>query len=81
MSTPWLIAAALSFLLTASMSAAPGSKAEGQTHSNSLSTARKAIKATIEGYRLPWLANDSKVVLRTFTDDAVVLPAPKFALS
>ena len=34
-----------------------------------------AIKATIEAYRKAWLANDSKAVLATFTDDAVLLPA------
>ena len=35
----------------------------------------KAIKATIESYRMAWLRNDSKAVLATFTDDAVLLPA------
>lgn len=35
----------------------------------------KAIKATIEAYRKAWLANDTKGVLKTFTDDAVLLPA------
>jgi uncharacterized protein (TIGR02246 family) len=35
----------------------------------------KAIKAVIEGYRAAWLANDEKGVLKTFTDDAVLLPA------
>jgi uncharacterized protein (TIGR02246 family) len=34
-----------------------------------------AIKATIEAYRATWLANDAKGVLKTFTDDAVLLPA------
>lgn len=34
-----------------------------------------AIKATIEAYRTCWLANDAKGVLKTFTDDAVLLPA------
>jgi uncharacterized protein (TIGR02246 family) len=35
----------------------------------------KAITATIEAYRSAWLANDNKGVLKTFTDDAVLLPA------
>ncbi|HKD13068.1 MAG TPA: SgcJ/EcaC family oxidoreductase, partial [Candidatus Angelobacter sp.] len=35
----------------------------------------KAIKATIEAYRTAWLENDAKRVLKTFTDDAVLLPA------
>jgi uncharacterized protein (TIGR02246 family) len=35
----------------------------------------KAITATIEQYRAAWLTNDSKGVLRTFTDHAVLLPA------
>ncbi|PYV99192.1 MAG: hypothetical protein DMG89_08915 [Acidobacteria bacterium] len=34
-----------------------------------------AIRATIEAYRTAWLANDAKGVLKTFTDDAVLLPA------
>jgi uncharacterized protein (TIGR02246 family) len=36
---------------------------------------QKAIKATVEAYRVAWLANDAKGVLKTFTDDAVLLPA------
>jgi uncharacterized protein (TIGR02246 family) len=35
----------------------------------------KAIRATIERYRTAWLTNDPTGVLRTFTDDAVLLPA------
>src|SRR5215475_8634754 len=35
----------------------------------------RAIKATIEAYRTAWLKNDAKGVLKTFTDDAVLLPA------
>jgi len=67
-----LIAATLGFLLTASVSAASGSKTEaGKLTPDD----EKAIRATIEAYRTAWLANDSKAVLRTFTDDAVVLPA------
>ena len=34
-----------------------------------------AIKATIDAYRTAWLSNDAKGVLKTFTDDAVLLPA------
>jgi uncharacterized protein (TIGR02246 family) len=70
--TRCLIAVAASLLLTASLSAASGS----QTEAGKLTLdEEKAIKATIEAYRTAWLANDSKAVLRTFTDDAVVLPA------
>ncbi|HZQ69093.1 MAG TPA: SgcJ/EcaC family oxidoreductase [Terriglobales bacterium] len=35
----------------------------------------KEIRATIEAYRTAWLTNDSRGVLKTFTDDAVLLPA------
>jgi len=35
----------------------------------------KAIRATIEAYRSAWLANDAQGVLKTFTNDAVLLPA------
>jgi len=35
----------------------------------------RSIKATIEAYRTAWLANDQRGVLRTFTDDAVLMPA------
>ena len=35
----------------------------------------RAIRATIEAYRSAWLANDPKGVLRTFTEDAVLMPA------
>lgn len=34
-----------------------------------------SIRATIEAYRAKWLANDSKGVLKLFTDEAVLLPA------
>jgi uncharacterized protein (TIGR02246 family) len=64
--------AALGFLLTTSLSAASGSKTEpGKLTLDD----EKAIRATIEAYRTAWLANDGKAVLRTFTDDAVVLPS------
>jgi len=67
-----LIAAALGFLLTANLSADSGSKTEpGKLTLDD----EKAIRATIEAYRTAWLANDSKAVLSTFTDDAVVMPA------
>lgn len=35
----------------------------------------KAIKATIEAYRAAWLANNAQGVLKTFSDDAVLMPA------
>ncbi len=35
----------------------------------------RAIKATIEAYRTAWLANDEKGVLKTFTSDAILMPA------
>jgi hypothetical protein len=61
--------AALGFLVTASLSAASGSRTDpGKLTLDE----EKAIRATIEAYRTAWLANDSKAVLRTFTDDAVV---------
>jgi len=70
--TTRFLIAALGFLLTASLSTASGSKTEpGKLTLDE----EKAIKAMIEAYRSAWLANDSKAVLRAFTDDAVVLPA------
>ena len=33
-----------------------------------------AVKAVIERYRTSWLADDAEGVLKTFTDDAVLLP-------
>ena len=35
----------------------------------------QAIRATIEAYRKAWLENDNTGVLRTFTDDAILMPA------
>jgi uncharacterized protein (TIGR02246 family) len=35
----------------------------------------QAIRTTIEAYRTAWLANDAKQVLKTFTEDAVLMPA------
>ncbi len=35
----------------------------------------RAIKATIRTYRSTWLSNDAAGVMRTFADDAVLLPA------
>ena len=58
-------------LLVAAVSAWQPGKPE-----NKLTPAdEKAIRATIEAYRTAWLANDSKGVLKTFTDDAVLQPA------
>lgn len=69
----WRVAAFISlFLLTAGSSAAFGSSEQ----QNKLTAAdERAISATIEAYRTAWLANDAKGVLKTFTDDAVLLPA------
>jgi uncharacterized protein (TIGR02246 family) len=70
--TRWLTAALVSLSLVVGPCAASGSK--NQPHG--LSPADKnAIKTTIEAYRTAWLANDAKGVLKTFTDDAVLLPA------
>jgi len=35
----------------------------------------QAIRATIQAYRKAWLENDNQGVLRTFTDDAILMPA------
>jgi len=46
------------------------------TPESSLSAEDKnAIRTTIERYRTAWLANDAVGVLKTFTEDAVLLPA------
>jgi uncharacterized protein (TIGR02246 family) len=70
--TLWLAAPVMSLLFLVSPSSASGSKDQvgGLTPED-----EKAIKATIEQYRAAWLSNNSKGVLRTFTDDAVLLPA------
>lgn len=70
--TRWLAAILINFLFVAGTSAASGSKGQltGLTTDD-----ENAIKATIEAYRTAWLANDAKGVLKTFTDDAVLLPA------
>lgn len=36
---------------------------------------RSAIRAVVEEYRTAWLRGDSQGVLKTFADDAVLLPA------
>ena len=49
---------------------------EAKNPANGLSSAdEKSINATIEAYRSAWLANDSKGVLKTFTEDGVLMPA------
>jgi uncharacterized protein (TIGR02246 family) len=70
--TRWLAATLISLSFLASPCAASGST--GQL--NGLSPDDEiAIKTTIEAYRTAWLANDAKSVLKTLTDDAVLLPA------
>jgi uncharacterized protein (TIGR02246 family) len=70
--TRWLTAALISLLFVAGLSAASGSKGHPSELSND---DENGIKATIEAYRTAWLANDAKGVLKTFTDNAVLLPA------
>ena len=36
---------------------------------------QREIRATIEAYRAAWLADDAQGILRTLSDDAVLLPA------
>ncbi len=55
-----------SVLLTANAAAEPSSLSGDD---------QKAIKATIEAYQVAWLKNDADGVLKTLTDDAVLLPA------
>src|SRR5262245_17110971 len=66
----WLVTTAINLMLIAALSASPRSQPDRLTADD-----QKAIKATIEAYRTAWLANDTKGVLNTFTDDAVLLPA------
>jgi uncharacterized protein (TIGR02246 family) len=55
---------------------AESAAARSNEPNRSLTTAdQNAIRATIEAYRATWLANDAKGVLKTFTDDAVLMPA------
>jgi uncharacterized protein (TIGR02246 family) len=62
----------VSFMIIAGLG--PASDSEGQNSGLSPSD-EKAISATIDAYRSAWLANDAEGVLKTFTDDAVLLPA------
>lgn len=67
----WLAAVALAlFCLPVPSAAAPPSAPVPLSPADV-----RAIKATIQAYRSTWLANDAAGVLRTFTDDAVLVPA------
>ena len=57
------------------MLTALGARAAGATNDELSAADRAAIKTTIEAYRAAWLASDSKGVLKTFTEDAVLMPA------
>jgi hypothetical protein len=61
-----------SVLLVAGFIAASGSN---EQHDRLAEADESAIRATIAAYRTAWLANDAKGALRTFTDEAVLLPA------
>ena len=65
-------ASAIFFLFFAGMSFSSDSKA---LPSGLSASDENAIRATIEAYRTAWLANDSKGVLKTFTQDGVLMPA------
>src|SRR5262250_2901939 len=67
----YIAAAVLTVLLFASSLNASAPKGQSQLTQED----EKAIRATIEAYRSAWLANDAKAVLKTFTEDAVLLPA------
>ena len=49
----------------------PGSSSCGALSARDL----EAIRATLEAYRIAWLAGDSRGVLATLTSDAILLPA------
>jgi len=49
--------------------------ASNEQHDRLTEADESAIRATIAAYRTAWLANDDKGVLKTFTDEAVLLPA------
>jgi len=69
---PRCFAAVIAFLLIAPV----GAVSRSNDQSGALSANdEKAIRATIEAYRTAWLKNDAAGVLKTFTDDAVLLPA------
>jgi uncharacterized protein (TIGR02246 family) len=61
-----------SVLLVAGFSASSGSN---ERQDKLTEADENAIRATIAAYRTAWLANDAKAVLKTFTDEAVLLPA------
>ena len=62
---------ALAFMLASVLVTATGAAEPRPLSSDD----QKAIKATVEAYRSAWLKNDADSVLKTFTDDAVLLPA------
>jgi uncharacterized protein (TIGR02246 family) len=68
----YIVAALLIFVFVATPKAVSSSKRQS---SELTPDQEQAIRATIETYRTAWLANDAKSVLKTFTDDAVLLPA------
>ena len=68
----WLAAIFANLLFVAVLNAGPGPKDQ---QDKLTPDDENAIKATINSYRTAWLANDEKGVLKTFTDDAVLLPA------
>jgi uncharacterized protein (TIGR02246 family) len=71
--TQWRAAAFISLFLLAAGSGTASSSNEQQPKLTDAD--ESAIRATIEAYRTAWLANDAKGVLKTFSDDAVLLPA------
>ena len=58
------------------LAASPSAISSANEQADRLTPAdERAIRATIEAYRAAWLKNDAQGVLKTFTDDAVLLPA------
>ncbi|HEY6249825.1 MAG TPA: DUF4440 domain-containing protein [Candidatus Angelobacter sp.] len=70
--TRYIVAVLIVFCLTVGTSTARSPKDQ---RSELTPDSKKAIRAAIESYRTAWLANDAKRVLKTLTDDAVLLPA------
>ena len=69
---PWAAALLVSFLLFGGRTLVRGSDG---TLSELTADDEDSVRNTIDAYRSAWLANDTKGVLKTFTDDAVLLPA------
>lgn len=71
-----ILAGCVTIILVSLVIPLTGVLAGSNEREGSLNSAdQNAIRATIEAYRTTWLANDAQGVLKTFSDDGVLMPA------